>query len=95
MLITYPGKTSAEGIIEEMASSDSGEEYNPNGPDTVESEDDESCALDDSETDKESVKGKKKMKFSQGSLRAAVHAAQGKNVLENRLTKRKASESDE
>ncbi|KAH9037020.1 hypothetical protein EDB84DRAFT_1150659 [Lactarius hengduanensis] len=86
-----------DGVVQDEAPRDSGEEYFPSGKDTVESEDgDESDILDESDpgnepTTKERATRKKK-KPNQGSLRAAVQAAQGKSVQGGEL-KRKAGSS--
>lgn len=100
-LTTHPDKPSEdpEGAIPDEASSDSDREYNPNEEVGVESEDDDHSGqgvLDDSESGEELTNGgKRKKKYSQGSLRAAVHAAQGKTVQKDGHSKRKASESVE
>jgi len=91
-LTTQPGDISrSEGAAHDGAPCDSDEEYNPNGRDPAESEDDESDVLDKSESGEEPTRRARKKKSSQGSLRAAVHAAQGKNVQEGGDLKRKAS----
>ncbi|KAH9011185.1 hypothetical protein EDB83DRAFT_2557106 [Lactarius deliciosus] len=84
-----------DGVAQDEAPCDGSEEHVPDdGKDTVESEDDESDILDESDPGKEPTKQRatRKKKPDQGSLRAAVQAAQGKSVQGGDL-KRKAGSS--
>ncbi|KAH9172059.1 hypothetical protein EDB89DRAFT_1906502 [Lactarius sanguifluus] len=84
-----------DGVAQDEVPRDSGEEYVPDGKDTVESEDEESDVLDESDPGKEPTKQHaKKKKPDQGSLRAAVQAAQGKSVQDGDLKCKAASNAD-
>ncbi|KAH9008038.1 hypothetical protein EDB83DRAFT_2532246 [Lactarius deliciosus] len=72
-----------DGVAQDEVPRDGSEEYIPDdGKDTVESEDNESDILDESDPGKEPMKQRTtwKEKPNQGSLQAAVQAAQGKSV---------------
>jgi hypothetical protein len=84
LLTVHTGNKSVsepEAVAQDESSGDSGEEYVPKGDDSGESEDDEADVLDDDKSGQETTaKGKKKKKASQGSLRVAGQATQGKSV---------------
>jgi hypothetical protein len=95
LLTVHTGNKSVsepEAVAQDESSGDSGEDYVLKGDDSGESEDDEADVLDDDESGQETstAKGKKKKKASQGSLRVAVQATQGKSVEACGQPKRKA-----